>query len=91
VGSGEEIYLGIIPPYIVERKELMNNIPKYILNALEQRRKHANEFVKYDSVISNFCEKYSINTQYTNLHAGCIGEPDVAKRMTLEDIESQLK
>lgn len=68
----------------------MKKVPKYILKALEQRRKHANEFVKYDSIISKFCDKHNINTEYTNLHAGCIGEPDVAERITLEDIESQL-
>jgi hypothetical protein len=68
----------------------MQNAPKYILNALEQRRKHADEFIKYDSIISKFCDKNGINTEYVNLHAGCIGESDTAKRITLEDIESQL-
>jgi hypothetical protein len=68
----------------------MSKIPKYILKALEQRKKYANEFVKYDSIVSNFCQKNNIETEYVNLHVGCVCEPDVAYIYTLEAIEKSM-
>jgi hypothetical protein len=69
---------------------MKNQIPKYILDALDKRQKYAEEFLKYDLIISNYCLKNNIDTEYVNASAICIGEPDAAKRATIEDIQNQL-
>jgi hypothetical protein len=42
---------------------MKNQIPKYILDALDKRQKYAEEFLKYDLIISNYCLKNNIDTE----------------------------
>lgn len=63
-----------------------NSIPKYILKAIDLRRRHANKFLKYDSIVSHYCNENKIETEMVNCHAQCIGEPDGAYSTTVEDI-----
>lgn len=63
-----------------------NSIPKYILKAIDMRRRHANKFLEYDNIVSDYCNKNKIETEMVNCHAQCIGEPDNAYYVVVEDI-----
>jgi len=61
-------------------------IPKYILVALDRRRKAALAFQTQDYIVSTYCQKHEIDTEFIYSHAECIVEPDGAYEHTLTDI-----
>lgn len=62
-------------------------VPKYIEAAIISRRKAAENFIKFDSIVTKFCEKHGIECEYNQLSCMAICEPDNSVKYTIRAIE----
>lgn len=66
-------------------------VPKYVIQALDRRKKAANAFVSADAIISEFIDKNGIDCEYTHLHCESLCNAHLANNETIEAILSHEK
>lgn len=61
-------------------------IPKYIDEALKKRAKAANEFVKYDIIVSEWCVKHNVQSEDINGAVDSVVNADDSAKQVRIDI-----
>ena len=71
----------------------MAKIPKYVLRAISARSRAAEQFLKYEGIISNWCDKKGImhDVEYILSHIVTLAEPWVAEIETPKQIIAALE
>lgn len=62
--------------------------PSYIKLAIQRRRKAARQFLINDTIITAWCEKNGVKTEYIGGNIECIADPELSAEQILKDIEN---
>ncbi|WP_113675781.1 hypothetical protein [Vallitalea guaymasensis] len=69
---------------------MKKTIPKYILQAIDKRRKYGEMAMQQDDIISEFCLKSGIKSDHLFGSFMILTEPHGFQKDTIKEIEEQL-
>ena len=68
---------------------MTKTIPQYIRDAIKRRTESAYKYFTYDRIISEWCEKNNVDTEFINGHVETIS--NFNSNFFIQDIEEFLK